>query len=287
MIEAYAFLAAFAVQILVMSVLIPSWFIRNARAKAANVPADRLAHLYPGVDVGHALKRFLTQYRVLTLGLAVLGLSLLGWLLSEEWRTDWNGQKAGLLATGYFLVSLGLPGFLFVRFVVRFNKEHKPAEVKRTATLRRRGLFDFVSPFIVFVAVLSYFLYDALVIYIEQHPFPGFAGPLINIGVMTLVFAVNAFAVYVTLYLGKKSPFETHAARLNTIGLAVKGIVYSCIVIVVFNSLNFTLRLLDLKSWEPVALSVFFATCAFLASMGFAAPLRKPEVNELGTSPVS
>jgi len=287
MIEANAFLAAFTVQILVMSVLIPSWFIRNARAKATSFPTERLAQLYPEVDVGHVLKRFLTQYRVLTLGMAVLGLLLLGWLLSDEWRTDWNGQKAGLLATGYFLAALGLPGFLFVRFVVRFNKEHKPAEGKRTAVLQRRGLFDFVSPFIVFVAVLSFFLYVALVIYIEQHPFPGFAGPLINIGVMTLVFAVNAFAVYVTLYLGRKSPFETHAARLQTIGLAVKGIVYSCIVIVVFNALNFSLRLLDLKSWEPVALSMFFAICAFLASMGFAAPLRKPEADELGASHVS
>ena len=174
-----------------------------------------------------------------------------------------------------------------MRFTVRFNKEHKPAEGKRTAILQRRGLFDFVSPFIVFLAVLSYFLYAAFVIYIEQHPFPGFAGALINIGAMTLVFAVNAFAVYITLYGRKKSPFETHAGRLHTIGLAVKGIVYSCIVMVVYMSLNFSLRLLDLKSWEPFALSIFFAICALLASMGFAAPLRKPEADGLGASPVS
>ena len=38
MIEAYAFLAAFPVQILAMSVLYPAWFVRRARAQAASIP---------------------------------------------------------------------------------------------------------------------------------------------------------------------------------------------------------------------------------------------------------
>ena len=285
MIEAYAFLAAFTVQILVMSVLLPSWFIRNFRAKTARLPTERLAQLYPGVDVVRARERFLAQYRVLTSGLALLGLLLLGWQFSTAWRADWNGGKTGLLATGYFIAAFILPLFFYARLITRFNKEHKPVESKRTAILQRRGLFDFVSPLIVFVAALSYFLYAAFVFYIEQHPFPGFAGALINICGMTLIYAMNAFAVYITLYRGKKGPFETHAGRLHTIGLAVKGIVYASIVIVVFNSLDFSLRLLDLKSWEPFALSIFFATGALLASMGFAAPLRKPEVDEFVSNP--
>ena len=155
-------------------------------------------------------------------------------------------------------------------------------EGKRTAVLQRRGLFDFVSPFIVFLAVLSYFLFAAFVIYIQQHPFPGFAG-LINLVGVTLVYALNAFVVYMMLYGTKRNPFETHAGRLRTIGLAVKSSVYSCIVVVVYLSLNFSLGLLDLQRWEPFALSIFFVICALLASMGFAAPLRKPEVDELGS----
>jgi hypothetical protein len=46
-------------------------------------------------------------------------------------------------------------------------------------------------------------------------------------------------------------------------------------VIVAYLSLNFALRLLDMKRWEPFALSVFFVICALLASMGFAAPFRE------------
>jgi hypothetical protein len=275
MIEAYAFLAAFSVQILVMSVLLPTWFIRNVRVKAATFPAERLEELYPGVDVGHVRERFLTQYRALTSGLGVLGLLLLGWQFIDARHADWNAGKAELLAMMYFMLAFMLPLLLFGRFA-RFNKEHKVAQMKRTAILQRRGLFDFVSPFVVFLAVLSYFLYAAFVVYIEQHPFPGFAGSLINIGGITLIYAANAFALYITLYRGRKSPLETHADRLHTIGLAAKGAIYMCIVIVAFNSLGFWLRLMDLRSWGPFAHSIFFAIGAILASMGFAAPPREP-----------
>ena len=287
MIEAYAFIAAFSVQVLVMSVLLPAWFIRNVRVQAARLPTERLAQMYPDVDMTHIRECFLTKYRALTTTIAVLGLLLLLWQFSDAWHSDWNESKAQALPTLYFFPAFMLPLLLFARFVARFNKEHKSAEGKRSASLKRRGLFDFISPWTVSGAVLCYFLYAAFVIYIEQHPFPGFAGCVINLGGITLVYAANALALYVTLYGKSHNPFETRAGRLHKIGMAVKGIVYSCIVITLFISLNHSLRLLDLKSWEPFALSIFFAIGAILASMGFAAPLRKTDVDRLGESPVS
>ena len=58
MIEAYAFLAAFTVQILAMSVLYPAWFISYVRVQATSFPAERFAQLYPGVDLSHAQSAF-------------------------------------------------------------------------------------------------------------------------------------------------------------------------------------------------------------------------------------
>ena len=277
MIEAYAFLAAFAVQILVLSVLIPAWCIRKVRVQVTRLPAELLVPTYP---------EFLTRYRALTLGLLVLGLLLLGWLISDLRRADWNGGKAQMLAVGYFMAAFLLPLLLYGRFVVRISKEQKSAVGKRTAILQRRGLFDFVSPFVVFLAMLAYFLFAAFAIYIEQHPFPGYAGALTDLGGITLVYAANAIALYVTLY-GGKNPLETHSGRLHTIGLSVKSIVYSCLLMVAFTSLHFSLGLLDLKSWGPFALTVFLAISAPLAAVGFAAPLRKPEADGFEASPVS
>ena len=279
MIEAYAFLAAFMVQILAMSVLYPAWFIKYWRVQATNIPAERLAQMYPGVDFSLAQQQFFTRYRALNTVIAVLGLLLLGWLFSYMRRADWDDGPVEVLVTAYFLVQVMLPLFLFAWVAVRFNQMHgRPlVERKRKALLERRGLFDFVSPFIVLVAVVSYFLFAGLVIFIQKDPFHGFAGPLVNIGCVTLVYALNAFVVYTMLYGKKSNPFETHSGRAHTIGLAVKSSVYSCIIVVVFLSLNFTLVLLDWQRWEPFALSVFFVMTAFLCSMGLVAPPRPPE----------
>jgi hypothetical protein len=283
MLETYAFIAAFAVQILIASVLYPAWFIRYVRAQAAQVPAERLAQLYPGVDLASAQERFLAQYRALTRGIAVLGLLLLVWLFNYMRRPDWDDGPVVVLITVYFLVAQMFPLGLLVWLGVRFNKEHKRPvpEAKRKAILQRRGLFDFISPFVVFLAVLSYFLFAAFVFYIRQHPFLGFAG-LINIGGLTLVYALNACIVYWMLYGKTRHPLVTHENRLHAISVTVKSSVYSCIVIVVYLSLNFSLRLLDLQRWEPFALSVFYIICALLASMGV---LSRPRQSEHAVRP--
>src|SRR5687767_9502612 len=121
MIEAYAFLAAFTIQILTMSVLYPAWFIRYVRMQLARLPAERLAQMYPGVDLGRAMARFLTQYRALTASSAVLGLVLLGWLFSYMRRPDWDDGPVEALVSVYFFAAQMLPLFLLVWFGVRFN----------------------------------------------------------------------------------------------------------------------------------------------------------------------
>jgi hypothetical protein len=281
MLEAYAFFAVFTAQVVAMSVLYPAWLIRRIRAQAASFPAERFAQLYPDVDLRPALDRFLNRYRALNAGIAVLGLLLMGYLFSYMRRPDWNDGPVEALVTVYFLAQI-LPLLLIAWLVVRGNKVLKRSlsEGKRKAVLQRRGLFDFVSPSVVFLAVMGYFLFAAFVIYIQQDPFPGFAGYR-TMGGMTLVYALNTFVVYTMLYGKKFNPFETHAGRLHTIGLTVKMSVYSCIVCVVFVSLNFTLVLLDLQRWEPFALSVFFVIVTLVCLTGLTAPPSPPEAEGL------
>jgi hypothetical protein len=152
---------------------------------------------------------------------------------------------------------------------------------KRKAILQRRGLFEFVSPLIVLLAALGYFLFVAFAIYF-QHPFPGFSR-LTYIGMISLVYALQAYVVYAVLYGKKPNPFETHAGRARRIGGVVKCCVYSCIVCVVFVALNVTLPLLNLQRWEPFALSVFLVVTALLSLMGMTSPPPRPEADGLGS----
>jgi hypothetical protein len=147
MIEVYLFLAVFPVQILGMSVLYPIRFTRLIRTGLKNIPADRLAELYPGVDVGQAHERFLARYRAVNTIVAVLGFLLLGWFISYMQRPKWDEGTVGGMVTAYFFLQC-FPITLIAWFTIRFNKVHRRLlrEPKRRAILQRRRLFDFVSP---------------------------------------------------------------------------------------------------------------------------------------------
>jgi hypothetical protein len=275
MIETYAFLAMFTLQILIGSVLAPAWLIKIVRAKVAS-SAERFAALVPGVDHNLQTERFATRHRALNTGIAVLGVLLLGWLFVHMRRPDWNQSKVPLLLTAYLLLQMSPLAFIGVK-AARFNKVFRSslADGKRKAVLRRRGLFDFVSPFVVLLAVLSYFLFVGLVLYIRKHPFPGFGG-LTNIVIITLVCALNVFFVYGCLYGRNRNPVATHADRLFAMGVVVKCCIYGCIAITVFGSLNLTLSLLHLRRWDLFAVSVFFVIATLLGSLGVI-PRRWPK----------
>jgi len=275
MIETYAFLVAFLVQILAMSVLYPAWLIRRARAHALSVPTEQFQQLYPGVDLSSSVERFASRYRAFNTGIALFGFLLLGWLVSYMQNADWNLGSVKSLVTLYFIVQALPVGFIALLAVwARKFRDHPLAQSKRKAVLQRRGLFDFVSPLAVVLAVVAYFLFAAFVGYLQLHPFNGFAGIKSMIGV-TLIYSLVAIVVYTHLY-GRKIPLQTDEARAHTIGLTVRIAIYTCILTVTFVSLIFALELLELKRWEPFALSVFLATTTLLSSMGLTAPPRKP-----------
>jgi hypothetical protein len=271
MIETDAFLAMFTIQILVGSVLNPALFIRRARP-AVRLSAERFAELFPGVARDRSGERFATRFRALNTGIAVLGVLLLGWLFIHVRRPDWTAEKTAVkvigLLTLYFLAQTSPMAFMGWKSAKSMKAvKSSLADGKRKAVLQRRRLFDFVSPFLVFLAVLSYVLFVALVLYIQQHPFPGFDA-LPYIVIITLVYASNAFFVYGWLYGRNRVPLATHTDRLVTIGVVVKTFMYTCIGATVFLSLDVTLGLLDLQGWVWFTVSTFFVICSSLSAIG-------------------
>ncbi len=124
MIEVYAFLAMFAVQILAMSVLFPSRLLRYSRDAAQGISAERLAELYPGVDHDLATRRFSMRMRVGSAGVAVIGLVALVWLYGYMRRPDWSLGTVIALNTVYYLLQF-LPLLLAAWFTYRLYKTHE------------------------------------------------------------------------------------------------------------------------------------------------------------------
>ncbi|MEI9984518.1 MAG: hypothetical protein WDN69_15735, partial [Aliidongia sp.] len=139
--------------------------------------ARRAEAQFPGWD-RKSRERFLSLYRVLNMGIAVLGLVLLGWLFNHMRSPDWDVGLVTRRFGGYVMVQIqpfvlaSMNGAWFKRKALK----RSPPEVKRTASLQRRGLSDIVPPFIVFLAVVGYVLFAAYMIYIPAAPVAGFSG---------------------------------------------------------------------------------------------------------------
>ena len=146
-----------------------------------------------------------------------------------------------------------------------------PPEGKRTASLQRRTLFDFVSPAAVLAAILAYLLFAAAMVYFWLNPFPDFNHPLWPLRSVTVAYAFNAFMIYFVLYRKRNAPLETRADRLREAAVAVQVCVYASIAIIVFTSITVTLReLLHEERWIPFAVSAFLVAFVLFAT----APMR-------------
>jgi hypothetical protein len=287
MIEVYLFLAAFTAQILGMSVLVPSRFARLIRTGWKNIPAERLAELYPGVDVGQAHERFLDRYRAVNTVVAGLGLLLLGWFMSYMQRPNWDLGAVSGMGTAYVMLQ-NFPFILLAWFTHRFNKVHRRLlrEPKRKAVLQRRGLFDFISPSTVLLAILAYLQYAAVIFYAARHPFPGFGGAFANIGTVSLMYILLGAIVVKLHYRKKKDPLQTNADRIRMVRGVANFYAWVCILMSVLLSFSMLQKLLKLETWGPFAGTVYFLIITLLLLHGFSAPPRQPEGDGLGSSPV-
>ena len=277
MIESYAFLAMFTLQIVVMSVLHPARLIRYCRVKMAEYPPERFPQLYSGGTFGNlSTERFLTIYRALNTGIAVIGALLLGLMFNEVQLLDRHK------VTAFYFLFQGLPLLVLAVIGLRYLTVYRTSilEAKRKAVLQRRGLFDFIAPSTLLVAILVYLAFVAYMLYIA--PKIGIDDSLIGIGTVTLVYALSVFQIYIMLYGKKLNPLETHAGRVHAIGMSVKSAVYGCIVCVAFLSIFFTLAALDLQSWKPFAISACLVISGLICLTAYALPPR-----EVPTEPVS
>jgi hypothetical protein len=281
MIETYAFLAMFTVQILALSVLFPARLIRYVRVKDAEFPDAVYEKLYPGIDRQLASNRFWNRFRAAHTVIAVLGLVLLGWMLGNMQLL--GSAKAIMFPVFYFLLQL-VP-LLFLAFIgIRNASLLRPSmqERKRTAVLQRRGLFDFVSPPRVVVEVVIYLLFAAFMVYLmyfASNPIPKVIGYQM-LGAVTLGFMLQAGWLYWRMY-GRKVPMESDADRMRSTGVDARNSIYGTAFTVVLISLVITLPRLGMQGWLPFTLSAFFVIVAIHMSSRLSAAMHQPRADRV------
>src|SRR5688572_3675905 len=278
MIESYALVVVFTLQVLAFSVLHPTLLMRYTRMKAAEYPPERFPQLYTGVF--RSTERFVSIYRALNTVVAVVGVALLAWFFVYMQRPDWKWPTVFICTVGYFIfqfLPLAVLVVVGIRQITAFRS--LPKEPTRKAVLERRGLFDFVSPVVVLLAALvgvSFFAFMIHAIHFRAPAFEASTGYFI-LGVVTLSYVFSGIWMYKTLYGRKLNPFESHSDRMHTIGLGVRGTFYTGIAADVYLPILFTLDMAGFETWMPVAQSAFFAVFASLLCVPLVGLLRKPE----------
>jgi hypothetical protein len=249
MIESYAFFAAFVLQIIGLSVLQPLWFAGLWHKEAAIFPADLQSALHERIF------RHLPRLRAVNWGIAIIGFAVLGAFIVYVPFQAWDD-----FARFYLMLQCApmvVATLVFYRAIHEIGNARQ--EPKRKALLQRRGLFDFVSPVAVGIAVLSYVLYIAFLFYIARKPFDGFAGVWVNVVGMTLTYGVSAVVIWLALYGKKTHSFETLEGRVNGMRLVVRMMVYLSIFSVVGLSMDMSIKYFELDRWIP------FMSCAGMA----------------------
>lgn len=282
MIETYAFLAMFAVQILGLAVLHMVVLVKYFRALVAELPDEYFAPLTAEAGREAGTKWLATRYRAVQAVIAVVGILLLGWLFSYTGRPHWDADRLTMLSVVYFFLTF-LPMPVYSVYALAFQgkaSQHPPLEKKRTAVLQRRRLFDFVSPFAVSLAVAGYLLFVAFALYLRSKP--------VYIGLLTFVYGVTAVYMYWELYgyarkLAPDEPFDSH---IHAIGVGLRNSVYTLIATVVFFSFTATVGMQDADRWVPFGIAGLFVINTLFACIWLDALTRKSEIAEFGASSV-
>src|SRR5438105_8683493 len=106
------------------------------------------------------MRQFIARYRLAHAAVALLGVLLLVWLIAYMQRPAWDKRWVVFPVMGYFVLQW-LPMIVTAMAGLRHMKVLKAflTQTKRKATLKRRGLFDFVPRGVVWLAALAYLLF--------------------------------------------------------------------------------------------------------------------------------
>lgn len=270
------FFGVYLSQVLLISLYFPSRVLRRARALIEAYPPSEYPKLYPVPRA--TIERLLRFYRQLHLGLVVLGFAL----LAAAWKTGYTldavlrpGDAYPIknpfpFATGYMFLQW-LSVMLFGYWEIRYFKRMRAAARVRTAELKARRLFDFVSPTLLAIAVAMYVGATVLLLvlgerFLIRHQF------MITylFTVMTICNIGLAGCLVWMLYGRKQNPHQTPGDRARMIRVSWQRMLVASMLLSVFvgtMSALFAFRLID---YTPLVASLFVqVTVVISAGMFF------------------
>jgi hypothetical protein len=251
----------FLSQILIISVIIPSWVKKRVNGMISKFPPESYPKLYPvSLDsIKYTLKTFnLLNLMVIIMGVVIIVISV---VTASDELLNWDTQS---MLTLFFMLQLSVFAYLgFSGFKYQQLMRQVSQSSHRKASLKPRKMIDFVPKQWLFTNLITFIVYALLVVYIQQNPFAGFVGYW-NI---LFVLLLNCFYLLMThrIISGKKSdPHQSHEDWINHTRLITKLLIIGAILCNLFLSINLLLAVLDLRHIGDIIQSLYFQLVALI-----------------------
>ena len=251
------FYAVFLSQILLISFYFPRKMLKRISYVFATYPPSQYPRLYPEpIEYYEKAQR---NYRNLNVAVLLVGLLLLAVFLGDSRSGEWD---MGNFVFPYFMIQFFPVMLLEIRSFKYYRLMRKAdSRTTRKAELQPRRLFDFISPAMIGLALLVYFAFIALILYIRQFDFPWFGGYWNIVGVT----AANVFFAAIVawnMYGKKRDPYQAYEDRKRQIELVVQQMVFMSIAATTFMAIEVVLASLDLRDLQPTVMSLYFQLIA-------------------------
>lgn len=273
------FYGVYLSQILLVSLYVPSRVVRRARNLIGTYPPAEFPKLYP-VPVA-TIERTLRVYRSVNVGVVVVGLALLaadwwsGYTIDSAWWTWQEGEPypvrnmrgAAWVSTFYTLLQYLLSIALFAYWESRYFKRMRAAarDRIRTAELKARRLFGFVSPVLLGTAAAMYVGVTVSLLFLELPQ----RGTAIMITCLTMSNVWAAGCLVWVHYRKKHDPHQTHEDRARMIRTVWQSVVVLSILLSALFVIAGALVAFRLQDYMGFVWSLFIQVIAVIGTGKF------------------
>jgi hypothetical protein len=280
------FYAVFLSQIFLVSIYYPKKTIDRNRYVLNTYPAAQYPKLYLNsyyADPVKAIKKGLRLYAVMNGVIAFFGLGLLASMALTDYSPSQIKENEDLIFVLFFFMLQMVPHMLTELSTWRWYKLMREARkgTTRTADLKPRLLFDFISPFSVTLAALLYVGWLVFYIYIHRETTPWVWNQYVSIIGITAINILFAFTIFRILRGQKIDPYQTGQDRQKIIGAVIKSHVYGSIGMSLFLILMDMVNIYQLDRFEPVFLGAYLQ---LMAVAGLGTMLRSINVKDIDFS---
>lgn len=260
-------------QLFLLSYYYPRKIIDRIHYMLTHYPASDYPKLYPGNNKMEKAGKSLRIFKLISWSTLTLGIILL--LIANITHTEIKDSM---------VVIFGLIQFIPFALLEKAELNHyrlmrtENQNRIRSADLKRRRYFDYISPTVLITAVITFLCFIAFSFYriILNQTF--MSDGVISLTAILLMHLYFATLVVWVMYGKKINPLQTAKDREIYIGSVIRMTVYVSIAANCFMLIYGLLQLYQLDPWKPVALSLYFQLCIYL---GLGTMLRTNKIEHI------